>query len=191
MLHLLLCLAAFLGAASAGAQPQAISLAPCNVACDSCLRVTEPILVDPSDTWGKGKQLKGAEADTLLYFLEVTDSLGAAAGAKIWQIRTCSITESLLLATYHVRGSAGGTDESIYAVIVANGTPISHTCIGILRADCASTYVRGCVVEPDGSLRIAELQHNFDCENDALVSTEHFDDTIMRLRADGTFEAVR
>ena len=187
---LALALALLFGSAAYAQQPD-ISLAPCNIACDSCLRVTEPVLMDVSDTWKRIRPLKGADADTMLYVLQVTDSLGAATDARVALVRSCTLTETLTLSTYHVRGTAGGTDESIFAVIHANGTPISHLCIGILRADCASTYVRGCAVETDGTLRIAELQHNFDCEKDELVSTETFDDTVLRLRADGTFETIR
>lgn len=182
---------AVLFVSAANAQQQDISLAPCNIACDSCLRITEPVLMDVSDAWKRIRPLKGADADTMLYVLQVTDSLGAATDTRVALIRSCTLTETLTLSTYHVHGTAGGADESIFAVIHANGTPISHICIGILRTDCASTYVRGCAVEPDGTLRIAELQHNFDCDKDELVSTETFDDTVMRLRADGTFETVR
>lgn len=173
------------------AQPQAIDLAPCNKACDECLRITEPILEDPVTRWKGTRLLKGAPADTMLNVLQLTDSIGAATELKISLIRKCDLNESMTLATYHVEGSAGGRDVSIYAVVFANDVPVSHTCIGILKADCASTYVRGCMVEPDGTLRVAELEHRFDCETDAFQSTQQFDDSILRLRSDGQFEPVR
>lgn len=176
---------------AASAQEAPISLAACNTACDNCLRISEPILTDPSETWKGITQMKGALADTMLNVLQLTDTIGAETDAKIYKIRSCSLNETLTLSTYHVVGSAGGRDESIYAVIMMNGTPISHTCIGILKTDCASTYVRGCAVEEDGTLRIAELEHTFDCDTDALLSTLPFDDTLLRLRADGLFEPVR
>jgi hypothetical protein len=176
---------------AASAQDAPISLAACNTACDNCLRISEPVLTDPSETWKGITQMKGALADTMLNVLQLTDTIGAETDAKIYKIRSCSLNETLTLSTYHVVGSAGGRDESIYAVIIMNGTPISHTCIGILTTDCSSTYVRGCAVEEDGTLRIAELEHTFDCDTDALLSTQPFDDTLLRLRADGLFEPVR
>ena len=183
--------AMFLGIAAASAQETQISLVGCNTACDSCLRISEPILTDPSATWKGMTQLKGALADTMLHALQQTDTIGAETDAKIFLIRSCPLNEILTLSTYHVVGSAGSRDESIYAVVFMNSTPISHTCIGILKTDCASTYVRGCAVEDDGTLRIAELEHKFDCETDALLSTEPFEDTLLRLRSDGMFEPVR
>lgn len=176
---------------SMSAQESFINLRACHIACDSCLRISEPILNDPSETWNMMSRLKGAEADTMLNVLQLTDSIGAETDLRITRIRSCSLNESLTLSTYLVSGAAAGRDESIYAVVSMNGTPISHTCIGILKADCASTYVRGCAVEDDGTLRIAELEHKFDCDTDALLSTEPFEDTVLRLRADGLFEPVR
>ncbi|MBU3741190.1 MAG: hypothetical protein FGM24_02775 [Candidatus Kapabacteria bacterium] len=172
------------------AQPQAINLAPCNLACNECLRITEPILKDPADTWKGMKLLKGAEADTMLNALQLTDSIGAETDLKVSRIRTCALDDARALTTYFVQGAAAGVDHSIYAVVTANGTPISNTCIGILKVDCASTYVRGCMVEADGTLRIAELEHRFDCETDTFQSTEQFDDSMLRLRSDGQFEPV-
>lgn len=176
---------------AASAQEAPISLNSCNTACDNCLRISEPILTDPSETWKSIEQVKGAWADTMLHVLQLTDTIGAETDAKIFKIRSCSLNATLTLSTYHVVGTAGDRDESIYAVIFMNGTPISHTCIGILKTDCASTYVRGCAVEEDGTLRIAELEHKFDCDTDALLSTEPYEDTVLRLRADGLFEPVR
>lgn len=169
-----------------------VDLSACTAACDACLTVTEPVLLEPSDTWGRLRPLQGAEADSLLRFLQIIDSTGAVpSGTTIAPIRRCSVNASVQLITYYVDGTYGTHDESIYAVTEVDGVRTGQICIGILKADCSETYVRGCAVQDDGSLRLAELRHSFNCETDDFLSTETFDDTVVRLRSDGSFETVQ
>lgn len=160
--------------------------------CDACLTVTEPIMLEPSETWGRLRPLKGAVADSVLRYLQIVDSTGAIPqGAEISPIRRCSVTASLTLQTYYVDLPTGTHDESIYVVAEVDGQPTGQICIGILKADCSETYVRGCIVQDDGSLRLVELRHTFNCETDEFVSTEPFEDSVVRLRSDNTFEFVK
>jgi hypothetical protein len=115
-----------------------VDLSACTAACDACLTVTEPVLLEPSDTWGRLRPLQGAEADSLLRFLQIIDSTGAVpSGTTIATIRRCSVNASVQLITYYVDGTYGTHDESIYAVTEVDGVRTGQICIGILKADCS------------------------------------------------------
>lgn len=160
--------------------------------CDACLSVTEPVMLEPSETWGRLRPLKGAAADSVLRYLQILDSAGAIPqGAEVSPIRRCAVSADVTLQTYYVDLPTGTHDESIYVVAELDGQPAGQICIGILKADCGETYVRGCIVQDDGTLRLAELRHTFNCETDEFIATEPFEDSVVRLRSDGTFAVVR
>lgn len=173
----------------------------CNVAAtasvDSCLAklrpeltVGEKDLLDVSDRWTELRRIEDAEREIFLRNAGYADSTGSISSKiRVDEIVSCPMMneeDTLELRLIRVVGIEGTKDENIYVVTTRHREIVARSLIAALQATCESTFLRACTMEADGSIRVGQLRHDFDCEKDEFLKTETLPGLTVRIRDDGS-----
>ncbi|MBK7185138.1 MAG: hypothetical protein IPH85_04290 [Ignavibacteria bacterium] len=164
---------------------------------DSCLAVLRPNLtigekdlLDVSERWSNMRRIEDAERETFLRNAGYADSTGSIPSKiRVDEIAGCIIgreSDTLEIRLFRVLGIEGTKDENVYVVTTSRQNIIARSLIASLQATCESTFLRACTMEDDGSIRVGQLRHDFDCEKDEFLRTEPLPGLTIRVRDDGS-----
>jgi len=164
---------------------------------DSCLLLLRPHvtigekdLLDVSERWPDLRRVEDAEREIFLRNAGYADSLGAIPSKiRVDEIVNCMVggdSDTFEIRLFRVVGIEGTKDENVYVVTTSKQNIIARSLIASLQASCESTFLRACTMEEDGSIRVGQLRHDFDCEKDEFLRTEPLPGLTIRVRDDGT-----
>ncbi|MCX6140848.1 MAG: hypothetical protein NTX15_08480 [Candidatus Kapabacteria bacterium] len=161
---------------------------------DSCLfslrphlTIKEKDLLDVAERWPERTRLVDIERETFLRNAGYADSTGEVPSKiKVEEIARCSTNDSLQIRLLRVLGIEGTKDENIYIVTYSGSTILARSLLAELQASCEGTFLRACTMEADGSIRIGQLRHVFDCDKDEFIKTETLSGLTLRVRDDGS-----
>lgn len=164
---------------------------------DSCLAklrpnvtIGEKDLLDVSERWSEMRRIVDAEREIFLRNAGYADSIGAIPSKiRVDEIAGCTVegeSDTLEIRLFRVVGIEGTKDENVYVVTTSKQNIIARSLIASLQATCESTFLRACTMEEDGSIRVGQLRHDFDCEKDEFLRTEPLPGLTIRVRDDGT-----
>lgn len=164
---------------------------------DSCIASMRPHvtigerdLLDVSERWPEMRSITDAERETFLRNAGYADSLGSIPSKiRVDEITGCIAageSDTLEIRLFRVLGIEGTKDENVYVVTTRWQNIIARSLIASLQASCESTFLRACTMEEDGSIRVGQLRHDFDCEKDEFLRTEPLPGLTIRVRDDGS-----
>jgi len=164
---------------------------------DSCLATLRPYvtigekdLLDVPERWRNRRLVEDGERELFLRNSGYADSTGnLSSKIKLEELVSCS-TDSLSVKLLRVVGNEGTKDENIYIVTYVGKEILSRTLIASLQATCDNTFLRGCSMMDDGSIRVGQLRHAFDCEKDEFLKTEQLAGLSIRIRDDGSITEI-
>lgn len=166
---------------------------------DSCLArlrphvtIGEKHLLEIADRWQDRLNVEGSEREIILRNTGYADSTGKISSSiKVEELVQCSSDDSIHIRLIRIRGIEGTKDESIYLFTFFKKEVVARTLIAALQATCDNTFLRGCSMEDDGSIRVRQLRHDFSCDTDEFQRTVALPGLVVRLRQDGTItEAI-
>lgn len=162
---------------------------------DTVLPIGEKELLAPKERWPAMERVADTLNIALLTSFGYADSTGAVPeNVQVYQIVSCSDNTSMqnafYLSLFLVRGVEGDRDESVWLVTSHNNTITARSLVAQLQTTCAATYLRACSLQQDGTVSIQQLQHNFDCDNDEFVNTDHLPAFVLSVNDDGTITDV-
>ncbi|MBC8124534.1 MAG: hypothetical protein H7X70_02265, partial [Candidatus Kapabacteria bacterium] len=165
---------------------------------DSCLAqlrphttIGEKHLLEITDRWQDRISVDGTERDIILRNTGYADSAGdISSSIKVEELVQCISDDSIQIRLIRIRGTEGTKDESIYLFTFSKKEIVARTLIAALQATCDNTFLRGCSMEDDGSIRVRQLRHDFSCDTDEFQKTVPLPGLVVRLRQDGTITEV-
>ncbi len=165
---------------------------------DSCLAILRPHLtigekhlLDVGERWQERLTIDGPEREILLRNVGYADSTGMISSKiKVEELVQCATDDSIRIRLIRIQGIEGSKDESIYLLTYAKQEIVARTLIAALQATCDNTFLRGCSMEDDGSIRLRQLRHDFSCETDEFLKTESLSGLVVRIRQDGSIAEV-
>lgn len=146
--------------------------------------IGEKDLLEPEARWPHRKQV---ENDTLreavLRKTGYQDSTGhISSRLTVWLLDECEgdTTYGLFL----VNGLEGDRDDAVWLVRRYGHEILDRTMVAVLQTSCESTFLRASYMSADNTIEMKQLNHVFDCANDAYLRT----DTLAgsRIRVTGT-----
>lgn len=164
---------------------------------DSCLAMLRPHvtigekdLLDVSERWSEMRRIEDAERELFLRNAGYADSTGSIPSKiRVDEIIRCAVgteSDTIEIRLFRVLGTEGTKDENVYVVTTRRQDIIARSLIASLQATCESTFLRACTMEDDGSIRVGQLRHDFDCEKDEFLRTETLPGLTIRVRDDGS-----
>jgi len=185
----------FLCAFSPALVAQQADLRPCSTSC-SCLTIGQTILVNVEEAYPIVEEVVADSARApVLKELGYADSTGnVPPDVRLFRIAECTVYDSVtdngfLIVEYYVRNTVkrkGDRDENIYVVTMRGDVVLGKALIAFLQTDCDNTLIRGCSVRSDGTLRLQQVRHEFDCGSEEFVKTEQLPGSIVTVKTDGS-----
>lgn len=162
---------------------------------DTVLPIGEKELLAPREKWPAMERVADTLNIALLTSFGYADSTGAVPEkVEVYQIANCldsaSMQNEFHMSLFLVSGVEGDRDVSVWLVTSRNNTIIARSLVAQLQTTCASTYLRACSLQPDGALFVQQLQHNFNCDTDEFVNTDHLPSFVISVNDDGTIMDV-
>lgn len=163
------------------------SVDSCLVSLRSDLTIKEKDLLDVAERWPDRKKLDDADREAFLRNAGYADSTGEIPSRiKVEEIARCSTDDSLQIRLLRVLGIEGTKDENVFIATYSGSTILARSLLAALQATCDGTFLRACAIEADGSVRIGQLRHVFDCDKDEFIKTETLSGLTLRVRDDGS-----
>lgn len=159
------------------------------------LPVGEKDLLDPDKRWPTTTLVTDSMRSVFLTSFGFSDSTGTVSDEiSLRQITTCnypfSQSDQLQLTAFLINGIEGDRDISVWLAVTNQTHVVSRTLLAQLQTTCTATYLRAASLEIDGSVRIQQLQHNFECGTDEFKGTEHLPTYTIEFGADGSITDV-
>ncbi|CAN5469809.1 hypothetical protein BH10BAC6_BH10BAC6_12260 [soil metagenome] len=174
---------------------QQVDLRACSEA-SSSLAIGQTILLHVQESFPTAEVvLTDTVRIPLLKEFGYADSNGVVAtDILLVRIAECTVYDSatdngFLLVEYYVRNivqQKSDRDENIYLATMRGDVVLSKALIAFLQTDCDNTLLRGCSVQANGSLRLQQVRHVFNCATEEFVKTEQLPGSTVEIKTDGS-----
>lgn len=174
---------------------QQVDLRACSESC-SCLTIGQTILLHVQESFPSAEAVVTDSVRVpILKEFGYADSNGVVpADVLLYRITECTVYDSatdngFLLVEYYVRNvvqQKSDRDENIYLATMRGDVVQSKALIAFLQTDCDNTLLRGCSIQADGTLRLQQVRHVFNCATEDFVNTEQLPSSTVVIKTDGS-----
>ena len=159
----------------------------------ACMPIEEKDLLDPDERWPFMREVNDSVRDVILTTLSFVDSTGAALDdIEVFDVITCAYefaqAKGITMKVIFIDVDSKEEDQYIYLLTYKGDEVAGRLLAGQLQTSCESTFIRACSLMPDGTLRLQQLEHIFDCSEDAFVETRVLPSFRVTMLEDGTFD---
>ena len=162
---------------------------------ERALPIDEKALLDPDDRWSNMRELSDSARDEILMELHFIDDDGNVLGdVEMFEISSCpyeyggakSIDMHIILIDFESKEE----DKYVYALTYKGPQLAGRLMIAQLQTTCDNTFLRVCSVQEDGGIRLQQLEHLFDCQEDKFLETRQLPSLSVYMQEDGMFKEI-
>jgi len=158
----------------------------------ACLPVTEQDLLDPKERWPFMREVADSVHDALLTELAFVDSSGAVLeDIDVWEVIECDYdfagAKGITMKVIFIDVDSKEEDQYLYFLSYKGDQIVGRLLAAQLQTSCDNTFLRACSLMPDGSVRLQQIEHLFDCQEDKYIETRTLPSFRVYMLEDGTF----